>query len=75
MRDSLRDYRIETAIPRDLATRIAKLSADSYDAWVREEQGRGEERRGEREERRGKERKRRGEQWRETRVKRRGENI
>lgn len=35
VRDSLRDYKQQTAIPRELATKIAKLSADAYDAWVR----------------------------------------
>jgi hypothetical protein len=34
VRDSLIDYKNETAIPRDLATKIAKHSSDSYEAWV-----------------------------------------
>eukprot|EP00026_Physarum_polycephalum_P009944 Phypoly_transcript_10083.p1 GENE.Phypoly_transcript_10083~~Phypoly_transcript_10083.p1 ORF type:complete len:435 (+),score=65.46 Phypoly_transcript_10083:34-1305(+) len=34
VRDSLRDYQMETAIPRELATRIAKLNAAAYGAWV-----------------------------------------
>lgn len=34
IRDSLRDYKRETAIPRDLATKLAKLGADSYTAWI-----------------------------------------
>lgn len=34
VRDSKRDYEMETVIPRELATDIAKLSADAYEAWV-----------------------------------------
>lgn len=34
MRDAHRDYVKATAIPKDLAQRMARLETDSYTAWV-----------------------------------------